>query len=194
MSMRRTLKARRALTAVAITGGLALLAAGCGGDSGGKAESNAPSSPGVTASKSQGSPAPAGDRVLAEVKGGDEVTLTVASALRDTGGFLTVTGKVTNGSGKFWNPAQWAGDEQELAANSASMAGASLVDATGKKKYLVLRDTQGRCLCTRFTGGFDANESKTFYAQFPAPPASTKSVEFQIGDMPPATIDISDGQ
>ncbi|MEV8566995.1 hypothetical protein AB0436_15730 [Streptomyces sp. NPDC051322] len=101
---------------------------------------------------------------------------------------------VTNGSGKFWNPAEWAGDEQELAGNSASMAGASLVDTGGKKKYLVLRDTQGRCLCTRFTGGFDAGEAKAFYAQFPAPPASTTSVEFQVGDMPPATIDISEGQ
>ncbi|MCX4548564.1 MULTISPECIES: hypothetical protein [unclassified Streptomyces] len=195
MSMRHTLKARRALIAVVITTGLVLAVAGCGSGDNGKSAASSPVAKTTRSdAKGQSSPAPEQDKVLAEVKGGDDVTLTVVSALRDSGGFLTVNGKVTNGSGKFWNPAQWAGDEQELAGNSASMAGASLVDVVGKKKYLVLRDTQGRCLCTRFTGGFDANEAKTFYAQFPAPPASTKSVEFQIGDMPPATIDITDGQ
>ncbi|WP_328536980.1 hypothetical protein [Streptomyces sp. NBC_00344] len=196
MSVRHTLKVRRAMSAVAITAGLALTVAGCGGDGGGK-KSNDSSPPAKTVpsgSKTQDRSPASDDKVLAEVKGGDNITLTVASAIRDAGGFLTVTGEVTNGSGKFWNPAQWAGDEQELAGNSASMAGASLVDSTGKKKYLVLRDTQGRCLCTRFTGGFDSNEAKAFYAQFPAPPAATKSVEFQVGDMPPATIDISEGQ
>ncbi|WP_405562561.1 hypothetical protein [Streptomyces sp. NBC_01180] len=197
MSMRRTLKARRALAAVAVTAGLALTVAGCGGDGGGKDRTSA-SSPATKETagdgKAQQSPAPAGDKVLADVKGDDGIGLTVTSAVRDSGGFVTISGKVTNGSGKIWTPTSWAGDESELAGNSASMAGASLVDQTGKKKYLILRDTSGRCLCTKFVGAFQASEERTFYAQFPAPPASTKSVEFQIGDMPPATIDISDGQ
>ncbi|MEV6792377.1 hypothetical protein AB0M87_10330 [Streptomyces sp. NPDC051320] len=197
MRMRRTLKARRALTAVAIAAGLGLTVAGCGGDGGNTAKQGASASASHTkdsSDKAQSSPTPGADDVLAQVKGSDGVTLTITSAVRDAGGFVTVSGKVTNGSGKIWTPTTWAGDESELAGNSASMAGASLVDATGKKKYLILRDTSGRCLCTKFVGGFVPNAEKSFYAQFPAPPASTKSVEFQVGDMPPATIDISEGQ
>ncbi|NDZ79205.1 hypothetical protein G3I19_11895 [Streptomyces sp. SID10853] len=197
MSMRRTVKARRALVTVAVTAGLALTVAGCGGDGGDQGKGRA-SSP-ATGAKGDGNtaqPAPSAsaNKTLAQVKGGADITLTITSAVRDTGGFLTVSGTVKNGGGKYWIEPSWAGDEKELAANSTSMAGAALVDQTGKKKYLILRDTDGRCLCTKFSGGIQADEEKPFYAQFPAPPASTRSVEFQIGDMPPATIDISDGQ
>ncbi|MDJ0466548.1 hypothetical protein [Streptomyces sp. H27-C3] len=203
MSMRHTMKARRALTAVAITTGLVLTVAGCGGGDGGGDKPRASSSPTATDKgkaseekpKEEDSQAPAEDAVLAEVRGGgDNATLIVNSAVRDEGGFLTVTGKVRNGKGKFWNPTSWRGDEKELSGNSTSMAGASLVDRTGKKKYLILRDTEGRCLCTQFGGAFKSGEEKTWFAQFPAPPTESTKVDFQIADMPPASIEISDGE
>jgi hypothetical protein len=73
------------------------------------------------------------------------------------------------------------------------MAGAALVDQVGKKKYLVLRDTEGRCLCTRFSGGLRQGQTTDWFAQFPAPPEGTTKVEFQVGAMPPASIEISEG-
>ncbi|GAA2954448.1 hypothetical protein [Streptomyces enissocaesilis] len=200
MSMRHTMKARRALVAVAITTGLALTVSGCGGGEKEKPDAASSSTSTDKGTEGEGKPkeeapqAPPENTVLAEVKGGDNITLIVNSAVRDEGGFLTVGGVVQNGKGGFWNPATWRGDEQELSDNAASMAGASLVDRVGKKKYLILRDTEGRCLCTKFTGGFRKDEEKTWYAQFPAPPASTTKVDFQIADMPPATIEISDGE
>ncbi|MFD3514170.1 hypothetical protein [Streptomyces sp. NPDC058657] len=198
MSMRHAMKARRAMTAVAITTGLVLAVAGCGGDPVGEKQSPTASSPSAPnkqpdAKQKETTPqAPAAETVLAEVKGGKNVTLIINSAVRDAGGFVTVTGKVRNG-GDIWNPADWRGDEKELSGNSASMAGATLVDKAGKKKYLILRDTTGRCLCTKFSGGFNSGEEKTFYAQFPAPPATSTKVDFQIAEMPPATIEISEG-
>ncbi|GAA1352803.1 hypothetical protein [Streptomyces beijiangensis] len=195
--MRHTRKARRALAAVAIAGGLTLTVAGCGGSGDGKGKSSAssPAKPKTqSGDKTPESASPEATTTLAQVKSGDNITLTVTSAVRDTGGFVTVSGKVTNGSSKYWTPGSWAGDEQELANNSASMAGASLVDKNGKKKYLILRDTSGRCLCTKFIGPFKPGEERTYYAQFPAPPASAKTVEFQIADLPPANIDLSDGE
>ena len=198
MSMRHTMKARRALTAVAITTGLALSVAGCGGGEDGKQNTGSSSAP-TTKKEPDAKPkesAPQGsapDTVLAEVKGGDNHTLTISSALRDAGGFVTVTGKVKNGASGAWVPNDWSGEEKELDSNAASMAGAALVDKQGKKKYLILRDTDGRCLCTKFTGGFDAGQEKTFFAQFPAPPVGTNKVDFQIADMPPAAIEISEG-
>ncbi|MFF1745525.1 hypothetical protein [Streptomyces mirabilis] len=196
MDLRHTMKGRRALAAVAITTGLLLTVSGCGGGDGGDKPSGTSTSQSSKGgrSKPQASSTPSQATALAEVKGGD-ITLTVTSAVRDQGGYVTVSGKVTNGSGQFWIASNWRGDERELSGNGASLAGASLIDSKGKKKYLVLRDTQGRCLCTKFDGGgVEAGQSADWFAQFPAPPADTTNVDFQVGSMPPASIQISDGE
>ncbi|MGY0018349.1 hypothetical protein ACVHNB_05115 [Streptomyces sp. YJ-C3] len=198
MNLRCTTTTRRALAAVVITTGLVLSAAGCGGDGDGKGEEKATASSsaeasGGEASKPETQPSSSGEP-LAEVKGGD-VTLSVMSAARDQGGFVTVSGKVTNNGGQFWGASDWQADERELRKNGASLAGAFLVDPAGKKKYLVLRDTEGRCLCTKFEGGgVAAGQSTDWYAQFPAPPGGTAKVTFQVGAMPPASIEITEGE
>ncbi|WP_330307007.1 MULTISPECIES: hypothetical protein [unclassified Streptomyces] len=197
MDLRHTMKGRRAMAAMAITTGLLLTVSGCGGGDGDGKPQTTSSTPqsgkNGDGGASQASQTPSQDQVLAEVKG-DDITLTITSAVRDQGGFVTVSGKVSNGGGKFWIASNWRGDEQELSRNGASMAGASLVDSNGKKKYLVLRDTQGRCLCTKFDGGgVDAGQSADWFAQFPAPPSDTTKVDFQVGSMPPASIEISEG-
>lgn len=201
MSIRHTIKARRAMTAVAITTGLVLTVAGCGGggDDEPKSEGSSSSSKPAKDSGDEGDKddpqAPDEEAVLAEVRGDDGVTLTVTSADRDEGGFLTVSGQIKNGGGKFWIADNWRGDERELRKNGASMAGSALVDQEGKKKYLVLRDTEGRCLCTKFEGGgVDAGQTAEWYAQFPAPPEGSNKVDFQVGAMPPASIELSEGE
>ncbi|MFD9107474.1 hypothetical protein ACFU6M_03030 [Streptomyces bottropensis] len=198
MNLRHTMKGRRTVTAVAIATGLVLTVAGCGGgdddkptDS--KGSSSAPSKK-DSSDDEQDPTKPTTDAVLAEVKGENGLTLTVTSAQRDRGGFVTVEGTVVNNTGEAWVPANWRGDEKELTKNGASIAGANLVDQSGKKKYLVLRDTSGRCLCTQFTGGVDEGATAQWFAQFPAPPEDTTSVDFQVGSMPPATIELSEGE
>ncbi|MBP5885892.1 hypothetical protein QBA57_14035 [Streptomyces scabiei] len=197
MKFRYTLKGRRTLSTVTIATGLVLTVAGCGG--GGDDDKSSDTKSSSTPSKAnaddekQESEAPAADSVLAEVKAGG-LTLKVTSAARDGGGFVTVEGTVTNGTGKPWVGADWRGDESELVKNGGSIAGANLTDQAGKKKYLVLRDTEGRCLCTRFTGGVRTGATTEWFAQFPAPPEATTSVDFQVGSMPPATIELSEGE
>jgi hypothetical protein len=195
MDLRHTMKGRRALAAVAITTGLLLAVSGCGGGDGGDKPSGTSTSQSSKGggNKPQASSTPSQETALAEVKGGD-ITLTVTSAVRDQGGYVTLSGKVTNGGGQFWIASNWRGDERELSGNGASLAGASLIDSKGKKKYLVLRDTSGRCLCTQFTGGVRQGATADWFAQFPAPPADTTNVDFQVGSMPPASIQISDGE
>ncbi|MFF4209991.1 hypothetical protein ACFYZE_11680 [Streptomyces sp. NPDC001796] len=196
MDLRHTMQGRKALSAVAITTGLIVTVAGCGGgDSDGKPRATSSSAKSTAGSdgQSQQPSAPAADKVLAEVKSGD-ITLTVTSAVRDQGGFVTVSGTVTNHGGQFWIASNWRGDERELSKNGASLAGASLIDSKGKKRYLVLRDTQGRCLCTKFDGGgVNAGKSADWFAQFPAPPEGTNEVNFEVGAMPPASIELSQG-
>ncbi|MBW8735819.1 MAG: hypothetical protein JF621_01335 [Streptomyces turgidiscabies] len=198
MKFRHTMKSRRAVTAVAIATGLLLTVAGCGGGDRDvpdkKASSSAPSRTQGVGDQETESPAPAAKPALAEVKNGD-ITLTVTSAVRDQGGFVTVSGTVTNNGGEFWVAADWRGDERELSKNGSSLAGAALVDSKAKKRYLVLRDTGGRCLCTKFEeGGVDTGKTADWFAQFPAPPQDSTRVNFQVGTMPPASIEISESE
>lgn len=197
MKFRYTTRGRAALTAVTIATGLVLTVAGCGGGEDDGKSSDAATSSAPTRDKGDDKKEPSSPDVasaLAEVKSGD-IALSVTSAERDQGGYVTISGTVTNSGGNFWPAADWRGDERELNKNGASLAGASLVDGQGKKKYLVLRDTQGRCLCTKFTGGgVEAGATTAWYAQFPAPPENTTSVDFQVGSMPPATIELSEGE
>ncbi|MDX2700803.1 hypothetical protein, partial [Streptomyces ipomoeae] len=171
MKFRYTMKGRMALTTVTIATGLVLTVAGCGGggDDDNKSSdtesSSTPSKDNGSDDDKQESEAPAAESALAEVKAGG-LTLKVTSAARDGGGFVTVEGTVTNGTGKPWVGAEWRGDESELVKNGGSIAGASLIDQTGKKKYLVLRDTEGRCLCTKFTGGVQTGATTDWFAQF----------------------------
>ncbi|WJV46480.1 hypothetical protein [Streptomyces flavofungini] len=204
MILRRTKKTRRAMTAAAITTGLVLAVAGCGGSDGGGDESK-DSDKKTTSSGTSNNDSGSDDRgqekqprssdeVLAEVKGEENITLTVKSAVRDEGGFVTVSGTVTNNGSRFFAAANWRGEERELNKNGSSVAGANLVDGKGKKRYLVLRDTEGRCLCTKFTGGVKPGQTSEWYAQFPAPPEGTTAVSFQVGAMPPAPVEISEGE
>ncbi|MFE1287477.1 hypothetical protein [Streptomyces sp. NPDC058751] len=195
MDLGHTMKGRRAMAAVAITTGLLLMVTGCGGsgdDAKPKDGSSAPaSSPGKDGGESEQSPTASADRVLATAKDGD-ITVTITSAERDQGGFVTVSGQVTNGGTSSWLGADWQSNETELASNGGSLSGASLVDEKGKKKYLVLRDTSGRCLCTKFSR-LRSGDSASWFAQFPAPPEGTDSVNFQVGSLPPTAVTLSEG-
>ncbi|MET7906686.1 hypothetical protein [Streptomyces avermitilis] len=197
MDFRHTTKGRRALSAVAITTGLLLTVSGCGGGGDGKSDKGTSTASAPAKSSSDGgskeTESPESNTVLAEVKGENGLTLAVTSAKRDSGGFVTVEGTVTNNTDSIWVAASWRGDERELSKNGASIAGASLIDQKGKKKYLILRDTSGRCLCTQFTGGVRQGATAQWFAQFPAPPEGTTKVNFQVGGMPPAAIEISEG-
>ncbi|MER5299210.1 hypothetical protein ABT039_07050 [Streptomyces lasiicapitis] len=198
MNLRRTMKTRRAMTAVAITTGLVLTVAGCGGGDGGSDDkpkgdsSSSVSDTGDSGGGKQNESEEPSDEVLAESKAGD-ISVAITSAARDQGGFVTVSGTVRNDGSRSWLGADWQSDERELATNGGSLSGASLVDGKGKKRYLVLRDTTGRCLCTKFSR-LRSGESASWFAQFPAPPEGANELTFQVGPMPPARIEISEGE
>lgn len=128
--------------------------------------------------------------ILAQVTGEEDITLTVVRAEREEGGFLTVEGTLHNGGADYWRSNAWRGSETELAGNGFSMAGATVTAKAEGKKYLILRDTAGRCLCTIFDLDIEAGKTVNWFAQFPAPDATTAEVDFQIGKMPPATFEI----
>ncbi|GLX17832.1 hypothetical protein [Streptomyces lavendulae] len=194
MSTRHSVKVRGGVAAVAAVV-LAITVAGCGGG-----DDKPKAAPGPSPAKSQGDsskpqapsgePKPAPTEVLATVNGEQGMTLTINSAVRDAGGFLTISGQLKNtGSQAFGSTAAWRGNE--LNSSGSSVAGVTLVDKAGKKRYYVLRDTEGRCLCTTGLTIIEAGQTVPFFAQFPVPPTSTNQVDFNMPTFATATVKLS---
>ncbi|MFI6687781.1 hypothetical protein [Streptomyces sp. NPDC050485] len=184
--------------AAAMAVALAFTVAGCGGS--GKDNKASASNSGRSQSSSAGAgqqsdgSSPKQDPAvkLAEATGEGGVVLTVNSVTRDSGGFLTVSGQFKNsGSENFNHTSAWAGNERDVLASGDSVAGATLVDKVGKRRYYVLRDTGGKCLCTMGISSVDASQTVAFFAQFPAPPNGTKQVDFQLPTFPTMTVPVS---
>ncbi|WP_030202167.1 hypothetical protein [Streptomyces sp. NRRL S-87] len=198
MSTRYTTKARRGAAAIAMAAALALAVSGCGDDGGGgepndsKASSKAPRQTTRQADEPTESAQPEESAKLAEVRGSGGAVLIVSEAKRDAGGFVTVSGTITNNGGEAVNTVHWAGTETDvLAKNPNSVAGATLIDKVGKKRYYTLRDTDGRCLCTTGLGVLVPGKTSNFFVQFPAPPEGTQEVDFTLPTFATATIKIS---
>ncbi|MGW3243053.1 hypothetical protein [Streptomyces sp. NPDC001070] len=196
MGIQQRGRGRRGPAAVALGMVLAAALAGCGGgDDGDKAGATPSTKTSVPSGSNKTSAAPSDTptQILAQMKGEKGITVTINEATRDSGGFVTVKGAITNNGTDSFNATNWIGQELALAKSGASVAGAALVDEVGKKRYYVLRDTDGICLCTTKLIGIRPGETRPIFAQFPAPPESTTEVEFQLPTMPPAKITISEG-
>ncbi|WP_405822699.1 hypothetical protein OG705_22845 [Streptomyces sp. NBC_00838] len=193
--MRHGTKARRAagcvLAAVALT--VSLTACGGGDDGGNDDAGKSSSAPAKDNSKDDGgNTVPETSQTLATINGSNGFQFTIHTAARDEGGFLTVTGTIKNTSGGRESlPSAWSGDESQVRRTGKSLAGVTLVDKADKKRYYVLRDTEGNPLTTTGIIGMDDGATEDFFAQFPAPPDSTSQVDIQVPLMPTATIEIS---
>ncbi|MEV6884267.1 hypothetical protein [Streptomyces sp. NPDC051135] len=191
MIIRFTTRARKGMVAVGVAAGLALSAVGCSGDGEGegKAETStsATNDTGSDPSTQEGS-----EEAMAEVKGEEGLMLKITSATRDAGGFVTVNGELKNdGDEPVRVSVRTAGDETEIIRHGSSLGGATLVDAAKKKRYYVLRDTDGRPLTTTNLPRIKPGASVPVFMQFPSPPEDTTKVNFQLPTFTSATISIS---
>ncbi|MGX4695516.1 hypothetical protein [Streptomyces sp. JNUCC 63] len=188
MTRWRTTAFRRRLAALSIAVGLALGVAGCSDSSSQQDRSlAAASTAGGSAPHEQQTGAP-----LAELKGQDSLSLTITSAEREPAGYLTVCGALKNeGTATAVVPAQLRGSELDVLRTGPSLAGATVIDFAGKKRYYVLRDTDGHPLTTTGLSTLKAGESARVFMQFPAPSASTTTVGFQLPLFDTANIKIT---
>jgi hypothetical protein len=87
---------------------------------------------------------------------------------RDGTGGVTLTLKITNDGDKQADLAC------ELRASGAEtcgqITGVYLVDGVNRKRYLVMRDSDGKCICTDTLGDVDPKSDVTVWAKFAAPP------------------------
>jgi hypothetical protein len=192
MSMRFTAKARWGMVALTVSAGLVVGVAGCGGSGGDDKKPETSASASRTSGSGASTQEGQSDQPLAELKGPDGLLLQITSALRDTGGFVTVNGTLKNdGATTVVLPAQLSGNETEIIRNGHSLGGATLVDSKGKKRYYVLRDTEGRPLTTTGFSTIKSGESIPVFMQFPSPPTDATEVTFQLPTFTSATIKIS---
>lgn len=129
---------------------------------------------------------------LAQLKGVNGLALSLTSATRDQAGYLTIHATLRNNANHTTVvPAELRGTEKAVVKTGQSLAGATLVDFTEDKRYYVLRDTDDRPLTTTGLNTLKAGESVRVFMQFPAPPASTTTVDFQLPLFDTATIKIT---
>ncbi|MBY8867752.1 hypothetical protein [Streptomyces sennicomposti] len=192
MSIRFTAKVRRGMVAFAVAAGLAVGMVGCGGGGGDDKKPDTQTS----ASKGKGSEPSAQEgqstAPLAELRGPNGLLLQITSAQRDSGGFVTVNGQFKNdGSQSAVIPSELRGDETEILKHGTSLGGATLVDAQGKKRYYVLRDTDGRPLTTTGLTTIEAGQTIPVFMQFPSPPTNVTDVTLQLPTFSSGTVKIS---
>ncbi|MEW2546036.1 hypothetical protein AB0910_09735 [Streptomyces sp. NPDC047002] len=191
-------RAHRAVATTVTAAALTLTLAACGGSGGDKDEGKAPDTQ-QTASPARsdqgpaagGGASPSPSATVATASSGT-FQFVITSARRDNGGFLTVTGSITNSTGQVQiAPTAWNGKESQVNRTGSSLAAMTLVDSAQKKRYYVLRDTDGYPLTTVNLPNFEPHATVSFFAQFPSPPTSTTQVQMDFPGLPPTTIAIS---
>jgi hypothetical protein len=62
---------------------------------------------------------------------------------------------------------------------------AYLIDAANKKKYLMVKDSSGKCECTHIRGNVAKDEPANLWAKYPAPPDSVQKVNVVVDGFEP---------
>jgi hypothetical protein len=66
-----------------------------------------------------------------------------------------------------------------------TISGIHLIDAANKKKYFVMRDTDGACVCSRNIANTAVGSQSVLWAKFPAPPDDVQKITVEIPHFPP---------
>ncbi|WP_322658073.1 hypothetical protein [Streptomyces justiciae] len=177
-----------------ITAGLALTTTNCAGSPSSPRPDHTDPTPTPAAHTGSSTPRTQTGQttVLAELDGPAGLTLVLTAAERDQTGYLTLRGTLHNTSNALVTvPAQLRGTEDDIVKTSPSLAGATLIDFTHHKRYYVLRDTDGNPLTTIGLTRLKPHQKAEVFMQFPAPPATTSHVGFQMPLFDTTTITIT---
>jgi hypothetical protein len=120
--------------------------------------------------------------VIAETDGEyPDVRLEVTELKRTSGDTLTLKFTIINDSSEDMDFSYNFVEQGKYENHDfATVGGVNLVDAAGKKKYLVLRDSENKCLCSRNLKTVKPGSSAKLYAKFPAPPESVEKITVEI--------------
>ena len=123
--------------------------------------------------------------VAAELKAeGNEPGLNVViqDLKRDESNSVTLRFQLVNESGKAFHP----GCKWREASNRAceEVGGVHLIDNANKKKYLVVRDSTGKCACAKL-GSLAKGAKANLWAKFAAPPENVEKITVVVPEFQP---------
>ena len=112
-----------------------------------------------------------------------DIRVEIRDLKRGDGGVVTLRLRLVNGSAEAFDASC---DMREPQANDScgEFSGAYLLDAANKKKYLVVRDGEKKCVCS----GIEAIEpggKMNIWATYPAPPPGVTTVTVVVPQFEP---------
>src|ERR1017187_10247991 len=117
----------------------------------------------------------------------DGIKAEILDLKRDSGGTVTLKFTLVNNSKQDVGFVYGFGDDANFhITDFDSIGGVNLVDTVNKKKYMVARDSENHCLCSRGLSGVGPATRKNLYAQFPAPPDDVQKINVVIPHFLPA--------
>lgn len=119
-----------------------------------------------------------GKQIIASTEGDwPDVTVDITELKRTGGDTLTLKFTMSNGSSKNIDFNYNFGD----GTNDFNTIGAThLLDVTNKKKYFVVRDSNGKCTCSYDQSSLTPGAKRNLWAKFPAPPANVSKITVAI--------------
>ena len=117
----------------------------------------------------------------------DGIKAEILDLKRDSGGTVTLKFTLVNNSKQDVGFGYGFGDDANFhITDFDSIGGVNLVDTVNKKKYMVARDSENHCLCSRGLSGVGPGTRKNLYAQFPAPPDDVQKINVVVPHFLPA--------
>lgn len=136
--------------------------------------STAPTQAGLSSSSSASSP-PAGPALASADGEKPGVRIEVQELKRTSGDTLSLKFVVINDSAESYLLYSCVLCDPEK-NDHGTVSGVNLIEGVGKKKYFVVRDTEGACLCSRSLYSVVSNSRANLWAKFPAPPADVSKI------------------
>jgi len=92
---------------------------------------------------------------------------------------------MTNDSDKEFRFGDGIFADRDYPKDNWTIGGIHLLDSTGKKKYLVVRDSEGNCVCSHVAAPIPAHSRMNLWAKFPAPPENVRKIGIIIPHFQP---------
>ena len=147
---------------------------------------NTPAPPPAAAPATGTAPAAAAPAGIASADGETSgVKVVVQELKRTSGGTVSMKFSITNGSDKAVGGGYEFADKDHEIGDHGSVGGVQLIDEGGKKKYFVVRDTAGKCVCSQGVHSLKPGDTVNVWARFPAPPDSVQKITIIVPHFQP---------
>lgn len=164
---------------------LCMLCAGCGGSkdtaTSTPESSTVAQAPPATPAKPEAAPSAASSAIATSDREQGPGRAELKELRQTAGGIVTLKMAIVNtGAGNLSFGGLTFSDPELGGKDYGSFGGIYLIDPVNKKKYMVLRDAENSCVCTRDFPSIAAGQRLNVWARFPAPPEDVTKVSVVI--------------